>query len=98
MNNIGNQKGKIDIICSNVESSSIELIHYHKGNDKEFLGVTFRSGDSYIYNDIPMYEVINMIIASSIGTAFSKAIRTKYSYINVGNVNGESPLKKMGIV
>ena len=98
MINLGNKKGKVNITWSDVESSSIEFIHYHHDGDKGMLGVTFKSGDSYIYNGVGIDEVINIFKADSVGSAFAKNIRLKYSYINIGNMNGESPLSKMGIM
>lgn len=98
MVNIGNKKGIVDITWSNVESSSIEFIHYHNDGDNGILGVTFRSGDSYVYDKVNINEVIDMLKAESVGSAFSKNIRLSHSYKNIGDTNGESPLKKIGIV
>lgn len=97
MINIGNKKGTVDIIWSDVESSSIEFIHYHNDEKNQMLGVTFRSGDSYVYNNVMMNEVVDMLKSDSVGSFFSKNIRLNHSYTNIGNTNGESPLKKIGI-
>ena len=98
MNNIGNKKGKVNITWSDVESSSIEFIHYHHDGDKGMLGVTFKSGDSYVYSDVGIKEIISIFQSESVGAVFSKNIRMNYSYKNIGDTNGQSPLEKMGIV
>ena len=98
MINLGNKKGKVDITWSDVESSSIEFIHYHNDGDKGMLGVTFKSGDSYVYSDVGINEIISIFQSESVGAAFSKNIRMSYSYKNIGDAQGQSPLKKIGIV
>jgi hypothetical protein len=98
MINIGNKKGKVDITWSDVESSSIEFIHYHNDGDKGMLGVTFKSGDSYVYSDVGINEIISIFQSDSVGAAFSKNIRMNYSYKNIGDAQGQSPLRKIGLL
>jgi hypothetical protein len=98
MVNLGNKKSQINITWDDVESSSIESIHYNNNGDTGVLGVIFKSGDSYIYDKVGINEIVNMLKSESVGSYFAKNIRSSYSYKNIGNTYGESPLKKIGIV
>ncbi len=91
------ENGVVNIIWSEMDSSSIEYIHYHNDGVRSVLGVTFKSGQSYIYDRVRMTDVINMLKSESVGSFFSKNIRMNYSYKNIGDANGYSPLKKIGV-
>jgi hypothetical protein len=62
------------------------------------LGVTFKSGDSYVYSDVGINEIISIFQSDSVGAAFSKNIRMNYSYKNIGDAQGQSPLRKIGLL
>lgn len=91
------ENGTVNIIWSEMDSTSIEYMHYHNDGVKGVLGVTFKSGQSYIYDNVRMTDVINMLKSESVGSFFAKNIRMNYSYKNVGDSNGVSPLQKIGI-
>lgn len=91
------ENGVVNIIWSDMDSSSLEYMHYHNDGIKSVLGVTFKSGQSYIYDMVKMTDVINMLKSESVGSFFSKNIRMSYSYKNIGDANGLSPLQKIGI-
>lgn len=90
-------KHTVNIIWSNIDSTSIEYMHYHNDGSNYLLGVTFKSGDSYIYKDVPLFDIISVLKSESIGKGFSKEIRLRYPYKNIGKVDGVSPLEKIGI-
>lgn len=92
-----NKNGIVNIIWSDIDSTSVQYMHYHNDGNTGLLGVTFKSGQSYIYNNVPMFDILSLLKAESVGAAFSKEIKLRYSYKNVGNTNGVSPLEKIGI-
>lgn len=92
------ENGTVNIIWSDMDSTSLEYIHYHNDGAKGVLGVTFKSGQSYIYDSVRMTDIIDMLKSESIGSFFAKNIRMKYSYKNIGESDGGSPLQKIGII
>ena len=91
------ENGVVNIIWSDMDSTSIDYMHYHNDGIQSVLGVTFKSGQSYIYDKVKMADIINMLKAESVGSFFSKNIRMNYSYKNIGDADGNSPLQKIGI-
>jgi hypothetical protein len=89
---------KIEIIWSNVDSSSLDYVHYLLNNGRGVLGATFKSGDSYIYHDVPL-EVINKLLnAESVGRIFFKEISHAFPFKNIGKCDNKSPLEKAGFI
>lgn len=76
----------------------IDYVHYHNDGHKGYLGVIFKSGDGYIYDNVNLSSIIEMLKSESVGSFFSKNITKKYPYKNVGNTDGQSPLSKIGII
>lgn len=92
-----NKSGAVNIIWSDIDSSVIRYIHYHSDGNKNLLGVIFKNDQSCIYNDVSMFDVLNLLKAESVGSAFSKDIKSKYPYKNIGVIKSGSPLGKIGI-
>jgi hypothetical protein len=92
-----NKSGIVNIIWSEIDSSSISYMHYHNDGSKGLLGVIFKSGQSYIYNDVPMFDILSVLKSESVGSAFTKEIKLRYPYKNIGIINSGSPLEKIGI-
>lgn len=88
----------VEIKWSNIDSSMIDFIHYKYNGKVGMLGVTFKNSDSYIYNDVAIADIIHLIKSDSIGSTFTKYIRTRFSYKNIGNCNGVSPLDYVGFI
>lgn len=82
---------------SDIDSSLLSFVHYHNNSQYGWLGVTFQTGDSYIYGNVPMKDVLNMLDAESMGSFFSKNIKNQYYYKSAGRVESGSPLAKIGI-
>lgn len=93
-----NKKGEVDIVWKDMKSHTIKSIYYRSDGVKSMLGVTFKSGESYVYDKVPLNEIIGMLKAESAGTFFSKSIRMSYSYKKVQTEEGVSPLEKIGFV
>lgn len=93
-----NKNGKIDIFCYDVDSSTVESIHFHFNKDKGYLGVTFKSGISYVYANVRLDSIIRVITHESYGEGFNKYIKGSYAYKQIGDCNGQSPLIKAGLV
>jgi hypothetical protein len=87
----------INIIWRNIDSSTIDTIHYSCHQGKSYLGVKFSNEYSYIYSDVTLLEVFQMISSDSCGGYFSKNIRSKYPYKHAGKIQTDSPLIKIGI-
>ncbi len=92
-----NKKCAVNIIWSDIDSTSIKYMHYHNDGENRLLGVTFNSGESYIYRDVPMFDIVNVLKAESVGKGFSKEIRLRYPYKNIGKIVSGSPLETVGI-
>ena len=92
-----NKSGIVNIIWSDIDSSLIKYMHYHNDGSKGLLGVIFKNDQSCIYDDVSMFDILSVLKAESVGSAFSKEIKLRYQYKNVGVINSGSPLEKMGI-
>lgn len=64
-----------------VSSSNIDAVGYDEEND--MLGVRFRGGSVYEYDDVPREEFENLRDAGSVGSYFRENIRERYSYRRV---------------
>lgn len=91
------KSGIVNIIWSDIDSTSVGYMHYYNDGRKGLLGVTFKSGQSYIYNDVPMFDILSVLKSDSVGAAFSKEIKLRYPYKNVGTIGAKSPLESIGI-
>lgn len=87
----------INIIWRKINSSTIDTIHYSSYEGKSYLGVKFLNEYSYIYSDVTLFEILQMISSDSCGGYFSKNIRSRYPYKHVGKIQTDSPLIKIGI-
>lgn len=92
-----NKSGVVNIIWSDIDSSMIKYMHYHNDGVKSLLGVIFDNDQSCIYNDVSMFDILNVLKAESVGSAFSKEIKLRYPYKNIGQILSGSPLEKIGI-
>lgn len=63
-------------------SSTIQQAAYWPS--KEYLIVSFKSGSTYSYNDVPLLTVLLWEQASSAGSWFYYNIRTSYNYQKMG--------------
>lgn len=63
-------------------SSTIQQAAYWPS--KEYLIVSFKSGSTYSYNDVPLVTVLLWEQASSAGSWFYYNIRTSYQYQKMG--------------
>ena len=64
-----------------VESSNLLEVGYDEV--AEVLYITFKSGITYTYEDVPYYVYEELLSAESLGSYFHKNIRTKYVYHKV---------------
>ena len=88
------KKADINIIVENIDSTMIDYIHFNSSSQSGNLGVTFKNGESYIYGNVRIKSILNVLASSSIGEGFNTYIKGSYTYKSVGNCNGESPLIK----
>ena len=61
-----------------LNSSAIELAAHNQKLNSLF--ITFNSGTTYRYNNVPAEQYDNLIEASSAGAYFNSAIRSQYNY------------------
>jgi hypothetical protein len=61
---------------TNIQSSNIDLIEYYPNELK--LGVTFKTGHKYLYNNISEEVYKDFLQSSSKGNYFNKFIRNLY--------------------
>lgn len=59
-----------------VDSSNIAALGYDL--ESKILTVTFKSGDTYKYEDVPHNVALELTFADSVGSYFSKNVRDKY--------------------
>lgn len=78
-----NKKGIINIVWSDIDSKLISDLDYHYDGTNSMLQVTFISNESYVYHNVEIDDIIRLLKAESVGSEFSKAIRTSYPYIKV---------------
>lgn len=64
-----------------VDSSNIEQIGYDV--DERELWVRFKSGDTYIYSDVPPATYDDIIRADSKGSYLNREIKPNYAYRRV---------------
>ena len=70
------------IMMEAVESSNLAAVGYDK--EAECLKVTFKSGASYIYENVPAGVWTDILSADSVGSIFHKlVIKGGYSYAKV---------------
>lgn len=91
------ENNKINIIWRDINSSTLETVHYSSNGKKSYLGVKFKNQYGYIYSGVPLTEVFQMIMSDSSGGYYSKNIRSKYPYKHIGLIDTDSPLLKIGI-
>lgn len=84
----------INIIVENIDSTMIDYLHFKGIGQSGNLGVTFKNGESYIYGNVRLKSFLNVLVSVSIGDGFNKYIKGSYTYKNVGNCGGQSPLVK----
>jgi hypothetical protein len=61
-----------------VDSSNIEQIGYDE--DNRDLWIRFKSGDTYIYSDVPSATYEDIMRADSKGSYLNREIKPNYSY------------------
>lgn len=64
-----------------VDSSSIDQIGY--AEPERELWIRFKSGDTYVYSDVPPATHEEIMRADSKGSYFNREIRPNYSYRSV---------------
>ncbi len=64
-----------------VESSNILEVGYDE--NAEVLYITFKSGDTYTYDMVPVHVYEEMLSAESVGKYFHKNIRGQYDFTKV---------------
>ena len=92
-----NKSGIVNIIWSDIDSSMIKYMHYYTDGNKSLLGVIFDNNQACIYNDVSMFDILTVLKAESAGSAFSKEIKLRYPYKNIGQILSGSPLETIGI-
>lgn len=71
------------------DSSQIHIVSYDARTLK--LGVTFKSGSTYEYDDVPVSVAEELLQADSMGRYFHRFVRSVYKYRKVepdGNPDG----------
>jgi hypothetical protein len=63
---------------SKVRSKSIEAIGYDK--DEELLEVVFKSGEVYVYKDVPHNIYMSFMTAPSLGTFFNEYVKNDFEF------------------
>jgi hypothetical protein len=61
-----------------VDSSNIEQIGYDE--DERELWVTFKSGDTYVYLDVPAATYDDVMSADSKGSYLNREVKPNYDY------------------
>lgn len=64
-----------------VTSSNIDTVGYD--NDTRQLQVTFKSGDTYRYQDVPVSTFASLLTAKSRGSFFAKNVAKKFTPMKV---------------
>lgn len=76
-----------------VESSNILAIGFEK--ETGTLGVTFTSGDEYLYSDVPESIYDELLVAESVGKAFNQMIRGEYVALKVEDFGDDDDLEEL---
>lgn len=65
-----------------VESSVIASFYWSSGNKiiPDALGVTFNSGKTYRYREVPATVFHELLASESVGNVFNKIVRDKYEF------------------
>lgn len=64
-----------------MSSTAIDSIAYDP--DRRELRITFKSGRTYVYEDVPVYTYEALLSAESQGAYFNRNIRDAYEYREV---------------
>lgn len=64
-----------------VDSSNLQGVRYDP--ETQVLGVQFKSGSTYEYDDVPIEEYEGLMAASSKGSYFNSNIKDGYTYRQV---------------
>jgi hypothetical protein len=73
-----NRKGKVKMGLKEVTSSFINAVGFDY--DKNELTIQFKSGETYIYENVPRFVYDGLVGAASVGKYFKSNIDARYNF------------------